>query len=70
MNVSLNKMAWDLPRIKEGKIPKKLDPKLMEFKGKTLFYSGREVVLDDKRKQEILANLFESPDTPYGMNAL
>ena len=42
----------------------------MKWKGKTLFYDGREVVLDDKRKNKVLAELFEGVDTPYGMNAL
>jgi len=42
----------------------------MRWKGKTLYYDGREVVMDEKRKKQVMAELFEGVDTPYGINAL
>ena len=67
MNITLNKLDWS--KVKE-KVPDKLDPALVNWKGKTLFYGDREVVMDVKRKREILIELYEGIDTPYGINAL
>ena len=67
MNISLSKVQWSSSR---KSYPHVVDVSLMKWKGKTLFYDGREVVLDDKRKNKVLAELFEGVDTPYGMNAL
>ena len=64
MNITLNKLDFS-----KG-ISDKLDPKLVKRKGKQLFYDGREVVMDKKRKEEILIELYEGIDTPYGINAL
>ena len=67
--IGLNKRRWDVPAIKKGKHGD-LDPALMEWKGSVLFYDGREVVMGEKRRQKILQELYESPDTPYGINKL
>ena len=67
MNITLNKLDWS--KVKE-KVPGKLDPKLVKYKGKQLFYDGREVIRDDKRKREVLIELYEGIDSPYGINAL
>ena len=67
MNIALNKMGWDFPKATP---PPKLDPELLKWKGDTMFYDGREVVRDDKRREAILADLYESVDTPYGINQL
>ncbi len=67
MNITLNKLNWS--NVKE-KVPDKLDPKLVKWKGKQLFYDGREVVMDAQRKRDILIELYEGIDTPYGINAL
>ncbi len=64
MNITLNKLDFS-----KG-ISDKLDPKLVKRKGEQLFYDGREVVMDKKRKEEILIELYEGIDTPYGINAL
>lgn len=70
MNIALNKRHWDVPALKGGDVPEKLDASKMTWKGKTLFYDGREVVTDTKRQGEILAELYEGVDTPFGMNQL
>ena len=67
MNISLNKLDWSNVR---EKVPDKLDPELVKWKGKQLFYDGREVVLDSTRKRAILIELYEGIDNPYGINAL
>ena len=64
MNITLNKLDFS-----KG-ISDKLDPKLVKRKGEKLFYDGREVVMDPKRKREVLIELYEGIDTPYGINAL
>ena len=64
MNITLNKLDFS-----KG-ISDKLDPELVKYKGKRLFYDGREVVMDPKRKREVLIELYEGIDTPYGINAL
>ncbi len=63
MNITLNKLDW-------SKVPEKLDPKLVVWKGKQLFYDGQEVIRNDKRKREVLIELYEGIDSPYGINAL
>ena len=67
MNISLSKLNWS--GIKD-KVPDKLDPKLIVWKGKQLFYDGREVIRDAKRKRAVLIELYEGIDSPYGINAL
>ena len=67
MNITLNKLDWS--NVNEN-LPEKLDAKLVKWKGKQLFYDGREVIRDDKRRQEVLIELYEGIDTPYGINAL